>query len=828
MCLFFRLFSVLIALITIAAGLLFWRLTRGPIPLDFLTPRLLAAAREAQPDLQVTIGATQLLWDTEGGDIDLSASDVHVGNGRQTVTIPRVAVTLDALALLQGRVALSAIELVGPSLRLVREADGSFGVGSEGGGGGLLGGQLIAPPGQSRVRNIGVRDADVEFDDRITGQVWKVANLDLDIEPTADTVPIELKADVGLGPVLGDAAGNAHLGCKAVLWKAANTIEASEITVDVGDASLRGSAGISGLRSPSLAISAQVALERFAVDALPRYWPADAAVTARQWVTTNITGGQVQNVKAQIAARQDGGEWSVGSLGSTFEFDALSVRFLDTMPPASGVGGSGTASLAGGDFTVTRGRVLDVAITQATVKLPADGGPRIVIDAGVAGPVTTTVSILDSPPIELTKTIGFSPQAGTMTGSLGLAFPLRDGLRLPDLGLTAEAKANGVVVDKLVQGVSVRDGNLTFSMKSTQIAVDADGKADGLPLRLAFRETIGLPSARRIELKGDVAGDQWKKVGVDLSAWVQGPTAVTAQITTGQPVIVDANADLTRARLEFPGACLKKASGVPGRASARFRLAGGALTAIERFEASFGGTSVHASAVRAHQLGWRSLKVDGTFAPPPSGGNAGRAVLDVAPAGDFTFKSPDAGALLASFAGPYGQGGPLNFAGVIQLNRPGVPFEGSGSVTGFRVVHSPLLTKVLQLASLRGLLSMMTSEGLLFEKIKLKLGQASGAVRIEEAKARSDSMSLITNGSLDLPSQTLDLRGQVIPSYFGVNEGVGKIPILGSLLTGSDAKAVQAIDFEAKGAIADPSVKVNPLTSLTPQVLQDLWRKLQF
>lgn len=125
-----------VAGILILGGIGIWRLSTGPAPVDFLTPRLEAAfneavATESGEQVSLTIGETVLTWEGWGRTIDLRARRTIVtdASGRTLARLPDVSVTLSLRALLQGVVAPTVIEIIEPSLVLIRRPDGEIALG---------------------------------------------------------------------------------------------------------------------------------------------------------------------------------------------------------------------------------------------------------------------------------------------------------------------------------------------------------------------------------------------------------------------------------------------------------------------------------------------------------------------------------------------------------------------------------------------------------------------------------------------------------------------------------------------------------------------------
>lgn len=116
----------------ILAGVSVWRLSSGPVHLDFLTPYLEAAFEDPESDLQVEVGETVLTWEGWPRNVDLRARRMRVrdSDGRVLATVPDISVTLSTRALARGLVAPTSVEVIGASVLLVREADGRIRLGS--------------------------------------------------------------------------------------------------------------------------------------------------------------------------------------------------------------------------------------------------------------------------------------------------------------------------------------------------------------------------------------------------------------------------------------------------------------------------------------------------------------------------------------------------------------------------------------------------------------------------------------------------------------------------------------------------------------------------
>ncbi len=120
--------AAVLAGFVVLAAIAAWRLSQEePVRLTFLTPYLVDALTPEDGSFQVAIEDTVLSWGGWERTLDLRATGVRMvdASGRSIAAIPAMSLTLSARALvMQQMVAPTAIEMIGPRLFVVREADG--------------------------------------------------------------------------------------------------------------------------------------------------------------------------------------------------------------------------------------------------------------------------------------------------------------------------------------------------------------------------------------------------------------------------------------------------------------------------------------------------------------------------------------------------------------------------------------------------------------------------------------------------------------------------------------------------------------------------------
>jgi uncharacterized protein YhdP len=157
-------------------------------------------------------------------------------------------------------------------------------------------------------------------------------------------------------------------------------------------------------------------------------------------------------------------------------------------------------------------------------------------------------------------------------------------------------------------------------------------------------------------------------------------------------------------------------------------------------------------------------------------------------AGEINYDSPDVG------------------AGVLQMKH-------------FELANPPVLVRLLGLLSLPQLIA--GTDSVLFDKASIPLRLDHDFVYLDNVTMEGPSMSLRLNGSYNRVTKTLDIDGNLAPAI-PFNRLVSKIPLLGTILTGSQDGVVVA-DFSLKGSSDAPDISVHPLSVLTPGLLKDVF-----
>ena len=95
---------------------------------------------------------------------------------------------------------------------------------------------------------------------------------------------------------------------------------------------------------------------------------------------------------------------------------------------------------------------------------------------------------------------------------------------------------------------------------------------------------------------------------------------------------------------------------------------------------------------------------------------------------------------------------------------------------------------------------------------------------VQDSKAFGNVLGITISGSYNGRTEELNGKGVIAPAY-SINSFLGRIPVVGSLLSGKDG-TVFAANYSVSGTINDPKVNINPLSALSPNSLKELFASL--
>lgn len=167
------------------------------------------------------------------------------------------------------------------------------------------------------------------------------------------------------------------------------------------------------------------------------------------------------------------------------------------------------------------------------------------------------------------------------------------------------------------------------------------------------------------------------------------------------------------------------------------------------------------------------------------------------------------------------RGGVLTSRAVADAKTADAPFVGNLTIKNFRVVGTPVLARVLTLASFSGIVDTLNGKGISFTRLDGRYTYGNHTYQLNDFKLYGSALGILINGYANLKDSTIKLSGTLIPAY-GINNVIGQVPIVGNIL----GKGVLATSFTVEGKLEDPKTEVYPLSTLAPGIIGDFAREL--
>ncbi len=170
-------------------------------------------------------------------------------------------------------------------------------------------------------------------------------------------------------------------------------------------------------------------------------------------------------------------------------------------------------------------------------------------------------------------------------------------------------------------------------------------------------------------------------------------------------------------------------------------------------------------------------------------------------------------------------GGRLTITGTASDDDPKRTIRGRAEVSEYRLVNQSALVRLLTIATLTGIADALTGEGFQMYRFESDFTKTGGRVDVPLARTWGPSLGLTASGFLDYDTDRIDMKGTVVPAY-SLNSLVGKIPVVGFLLTGCGTGkgcGMFAAVFTATGKLSEPTISVNKLSALAPGFLRGVF-----
>lgn len=372
-------------------------------------------------------------------------------------------------------------------------------------------------------------------------------------------------------------------------------LSALDIGKGVGSARLAGTFSLAG------AGLVETALEAGALDLREalRIWPVWVAPAVRKWLVDHAHAGRLAKItlrsRLEGAALRDAIEHRPipdEALAVSYRLEEVTLRPtrdapLITLNAAAGAatGRRTSADIDGGWLEPASGQRLEILPSKLAVANTAARPAILDLSIQARGHLNTMLAVLAAP--SLRDVTGLPPDLvaadGQIEGRLQLAIPLSRQVAGKDVRFEVRADLRRVVIDNLIKGERLDQGNFALTGKSGSVLIKGDARLFGTPAQVEFRADAGKPAIATAKATLDDAA--LARRGLDLRPALAGPVLASMSVHPGRagPQSLEIELDLVRARIESGIAGISKKAGQPGRAkfSVNNRPEGAILDNIE-------------------------------------------------------------------------------------------------------------------------------------------------------------------------------------------------------------------------------------------------------
>lgn len=653
------------------------------------------------------------------------------------------------------------------------------------------------------------------------------------------------------------------------------------------------------------------------VGELMMLWPETLADAGRRWVAENVPAGKLLGAELYlggVAGRPD-----QRPIGGSFTFDEVELRYLKTLPPATGL--KGAATFAGDSLAVTleQGSSGGVELATGEVELSNLAGAadaRLEARLDLSSSVPAAMTLLAAEPVELERVTGLSARdaAGQQTTRLELALPVAAAIPPEKISYRAETRLTGLRLTEMRPGYSLFAPNAVLNVDPARLDAQGEIEVNGVPATVTWQETLNRARSpqRQIQLEGrlDAAGAQ--ALALEWPAPLAGSMAVEVKLVEAREPLrtIDVELDLRDTALTLAPLLITKMPGEAGTGSARIVQRSEGSANVERFHVAAGSlraegrADLRLSPLRPERLvlttlstalgdltadlglqgdAWRGRVDVGQLDLRPlrqGGGAGGRSPMSIPDfaleltaqslrLGDapltgivgsvergggiwrnaklrgniegsqvtldmetrqrttLTMRASDAGWLIRAFAADDKgvRGGQFRLSADLQQTVRGATGAGELKIRDFTLWGAPVIARVISLASFTGLTHALSGRGVPVQRLVVPFELAQDRLTVTQARLVAADIGARAQGTVDLATGAVAIDGTVAPAYT-INRILGRIPILGQILSGSGSDAALAATFSISNTLASPEVRVNPLAVLVPGMIRDLFAAL--
>lgn len=338
---------------------------------------------------------------------------------------------------------------------------------------------------------------------------------------------------------------------------------------------------------------------KFTLSAVPaadiaKYWPVGLKPGARDWVTTNITAGSVDQLDLQVGLRKRAHRTEpllLDLVKGNFSYRGLTIRFMDQMSPVTAVDGTATFDDRDMKFVIARGELEGVKLTGGKVEILGFEKPAedFIVVAPVEGKLSDILRVLDRKPLGFASALGVNPLAiaGDAKGTINVWFPLTGHVRMEQVEIKAEADLSRFGWKKGLFGLDLGDGRFKLTVDKKGMALAGEARLADEPASLRWNEAFGPVNGprRTLDVKTRFNVETMAASGFDIRQHMTGSFGAELKITGTDDgrTQIDGVYDLRDSSYTTPALPIVKPRGMPATARSLVVMVNQRAVSVPRF-----------------------------------------------------------------------------------------------------------------------------------------------------------------------------------------------------------------------------------------------------
>lgn len=318
-------------------------------------------------------------------------------------------------------------------------------------------------------------------------------------------------------------------------------------------------------------------LGSFDKDVLLSFWPESLGDGARRFVVKRVNGATVTEANATLTLRPDSmreGYLRDSDLLVNFAYRDGDVKFLDDVPAARNV--LGTGRLTGNSFLIsaTEADYDDWKVSRASVEFPAFNpkGQDFIVEAEGSGPAVSILRNLSNSRLRLQERTGFDPGrvSGTAEAVFKMSRPALDNVPFSEIEMNVTGRITGGGLANAVGDFDLVEAAAQVDMTQERLIITGYGEIGDAPVQFTWRDALAANNdPADLSATAIVTPDVLNRFGLVGRAYLSGeiPVEMQGQIS-GQGLGAATFAfDLNDARIDVNEIGWVKPAGDPARAT---------------------------------------------------------------------------------------------------------------------------------------------------------------------------------------------------------------------------------------------------------------------